>query len=246
MVQLDEEPVRDLEGAFEAEDVARGAAEAGVPSTRLTRAAEYGKQAAGMAGSALQSGASAAASIGGAAASAVLGGTVAAASAAGSLAQEYGPGIARAAASGVAGELAALPDAISTGLMVASIAASLVKDALIASVAPRRPEYDYVFTSPKTFRRSNYGIYDLSPEQLIARQQEMSGDPYDEPQPARRGLTIPTQPEVFGSLTMGVPPPPSQSASSSMGAPPPPQAALTSWADYEEPRNVFFSSRYDA
>jgi hypothetical protein len=54
MAQIAEEPVRDLEGAFEAEDVARDAAEAGVPSTRLMRAAELGKQAAGMAGSALQ------------------------------------------------------------------------------------------------------------------------------------------------------------------------------------------------
>jgi hypothetical protein len=59
------DPVRDLRDTFEeAEEVARDAKEKGVPSTRLTRAAELGSNVMGMAGQALKTSASVAAGVG--------------------------------------------------------------------------------------------------------------------------------------------------------------------------------------
>ena len=186
------------------------AEEAGV--TKLNRAA-------GMASSALQSGAS----IGGAAASAVLGGAVSAASAAGALVQEYGPGIARAAAQNVRDNIAAIPGVLEGGIRVAGTVKDIVDQALAMNTAAA--EYQTYSQYPIGFRtRRNTPerqLPDLSPDSLWQIQQDMAGHPdaYGELQPVRRRLEF--QPEVGerGQLSMGVPPPPSQTASSSMGVP---------------------------
>ena len=90
----DGDPVRDLRGTFEeAENVARDAREKGVPSTRLTRAAELGSNVMGMAGQALKTSASVAAGVG----SSALGVAGSAASTTGSMSRQYDPGLAYAA-----------------------------------------------------------------------------------------------------------------------------------------------------
>ena len=111
--------MRDLEGVFEAENLAREATAAGVPSTRLTRAAELGLGAMNMAGSAV-------AGIG----SAALGAAGSAASSAGTLVKQYGPGLARAAGESLVGNIKAIPGVLDTTIDFLETTAGIINTAV--------------------------------------------------------------------------------------------------------------------